>query len=713
MSKDLIIVESPTKTRIIKKILGNKYKVVSSRGHIRDLPRKRLGVDIDSNFEPEYEITRKKRKVINKLKDLVGKSQKIYFAMDEDREGEAISWHLAKVLNIDYESSQADRIVFHEITEEAVKEALKNPRKISMELVNAQQARRILDRLVGYKISPLLSKKIRTGLSAGRVQSIGLSIVADREKKRKNFTPQKYYTIKGNLSATGEKDKNFSTKLWGRSGKKFKKLEIDKKMADKIINECTGEKARVSEVKAKKKKSYANPPYITSTLQQAAYRALKFSPAKTMRIAQQLYEGVELPDGTSTGLITYMRTDSFRIAKSAIENAREYIKNTYKNKYLPRTPNTFKSKKSAQEAHECIRPTAVKRKPGYIKKALTKDQYKLYSIIWERFISCQMSPALIKNILVKLRCENYEFRSKGKKILFDGYTKLWSSKWKENILPKVEEGEVFTWDKLKFFSHKTKPPSRFTPASLVKKLEKNGIGRPSTYATIIKTLFKRKYVKKVKGSLAAREIGILVSDTLKKHFPSIMNKKFTARMEKKLDRIASGELNWKKMLEDFYLSFKKEYDKARKNMEKMKERKIDKKCPRCSEPMVIRRGRNGKFVACTAYPECKQTFPLDENGDIIYPRSTKYKCPECGAKMVIKHGKYGKFLACSKFPDCKTTRAVDKNEKVLTIPLDYQKCPKCGENTIIKSGPRGKFIACSGYPDCGFTISLKKAYGKK
>ncbi|MGM0441375.1 MAG: type I DNA topoisomerase [Elusimicrobiota bacterium] len=713
MNRDLIIVESPTKAKIITKFLGGEYKVVSSKGHVRDLPAKRLGVDVDNNFAPEYEVNKRKKRILKKLKKLVKNYQKIYFAMDEDREGEAIAWHLADILNIDYSSSRADRIAFHQITESTVRESLKNPRKISMDLVNAQQARRILDRLVGYKISPLLSKKIRVGLSAGRVQSIGLSIVAEREKKRQKFSSQKYYTIEGLLTGSADKAKKIKTKLWGRDGKKYKKLEIQKKQADKIIEECANKKAEVTKIQRNKRKKYAKPPYITSTLQQAAYSALKFTPAKTMRIAQQLYEGVELPDGTSTGLITYMRTDSFKIARSAIESAREYIKNTYEGKYLPRSPNTFKSKKSAQEAHECIRPTAVKRKPEYIKSTLTRDQFKLYKIIWQRLITSQMSPAVVENITVKLKCKNYEFRSKGKKILFDGYTKLWSSKWKENILPQVTKGENYIWDTLKAKEHETKPPPRFTPATLVKRLEKNGIGRPSTYASIIKTLFKRKYVKSIKGSLAARDIGILVNDVLKEHFPSVMNKKFTARMEDKLDKIAAGKLDWKKMLKGFYTEFKKEYESAVQNMDRLKDQKIDKECPRCSSPMVIRRGRNGKFVACTAYPDCKQTFPLDEDGEIIKPKTTQYKCPECGSSMVIKRGKYGKFLACSEYPECRTTRAVGKNEKVITIPLDYQKCPECGENTVVKSGPRGKFIACTAYPKCKFTISLKKADGGK
>ncbi len=711
MDKDIIIVESPTKARIINNFFGGNYQVVSCKGHVRDLPPGRLGVNMEDNFEPEYVISRGKKNIIKKFKSYTRNCRKIYFAMDEDREGEAIGWHLANILNIDLKSPVADRIVFHEITEEAVKDSLQNPRKISMDLVNAQQARRILDRIVGYKISPLLSKKIRTGLSAGRVQSIGLAVVVEREKERKNFISQKYYTVEGILRPASKKGRGFKTKLWGRAGKKYKKLKIDQKLSDKIISECTDREVNAQDIKTKKTKSYPKPPYITSTLQQDAYSALKFTPARTMYIAQQLYEGVKLPGGREGGVITYMRTDSFKISRKAVQEARKYIKNIYASKYLPKTPNRFKSKKSAQEAHECIRPTSVKMKPDYLRQTLTKDQFKLYKIIWQRFISCQMSPAVIKKVKVSLKCLKYEFRSNGREIIFDGYTKLWVSKKKDKILPSIEKGERFKWDLLKAKKHKTKPPPRFTPATLVKELEKNGIGRPSTYAFIIKTLLKRKYVKSMKGSLKALEIGIIVNDVLKNHFPSIMDKKFTARMEEKLDKIAAGNLEWKNMLRDFYENFKNEYDLAVNEMEKVKDERLDKKCPRCSSPMVIRRGRNGRFVACSSFPECKQTFALDKNDNILKPETTRYKCPNCGSPMIMKRGKYGKFIACSKYPDCKTTRSVDKEGKVLTIPLDYQKCPKCGKNTIIRSGPRGKFIACIGYPGCKFTISLKKAAG--
>jgi len=706
MNKQLIIVESPTKARVIKRFLGKDYEVASSMGHVRDLPTYRFGVDIENRFEPQYEIIKGKEKIINEIKRAAEEASKVYLAMDEDREGEAIGWHLLYAIDFSLNDEKVDRIAFHEVTEEAVNEALLSPRKINLNLVDAQQARRILDRIVGYKISPLLSKKIRKGLSAGRVQSVGLEIIVEREKERQAFKPQKYFTVEGTVDINGSDIEAF---LWGKEGKKYNKLEINTaETAADIVNICKSEKATVTGITEKEKKNNPFPPFITSTLQQEAYNRLKFNPEKTMRVAQQLYEGIELKDGSSTGLITYMRTDSVKIAKSAVEKTRKYIKEKIGGDYLPPKPKSYKSRKSAQEAHECIRPTDVVRTPDSVEDSLSRDQSRLYKLVWDRFVSCQMKPAVMEQMSIDLKCADYDFRITGQRIKFDGYTRVWPVSIKENEMPEVQKGASFNWKELNSSEHETKPPARFTPATLVNELEKNGIGRPSTYATIINTLFKRKYVVTEQGSLVPQEIGIIVVEELKKHFPSIMDKKFTALMENNLDEVAEGKINWKKMIGGFYEKFKKHLEEAAENMEKIKDEETDKKCPECGAAMVIRWGRNGRFMACSAYPECKKTFNIDENGQMVKDRKTDMKCPKCGTEMIIKTGRYGKFLACSAYPECRTTVAIDDEGNVIHIPLGYEKCPDCGKETVIKVGPRGKFLACTGYPKCRFSMNMEK-----
>ncbi len=701
MKNSLIIVESPTKARIIKKFLGNKYDVISSMGHIRDLPPHKFGIDIEKKFEPEYEIIKGKKKILESIKKALKNTDKVYLAMDEDREGEAIGWHLMKSLNI----KDSDRIVFHEITEEAIRESLESPRKIDENLVNAQQARRVLDRIVGYKISPLLSKKIRRGLSAGRVQSVGLKIIVDREKERNKFKPQTYYTIEGIVDINGVEVKSL---LWGSKGKKFGKLEIDSsEMATKILKNCKDEKIVVSDIIEKEKKSFPPPPFITSSLQQEAFNKLRLTPGTTMRIAQQLYEGLDLKSGSS-GLITYMRTDSVKIAASAIDKTRGFIAAELGNKYLPKKPNTYRSKKTAQEAHECIRPTDILRLPDSVKDNLTKEQFELYKLIWKRFVACQVKPAVIKNVTVNTDCGDYNFRITGQTLLFDGYMKVLETGITENELPAIAKGEIFKWKVLVSVQHETKPLPRFTTATLVKELEKNGIGRPSTYAAIINTLFKRKYVVSVHGALVPEEIGIIVSDVMEKHFEQIVDKKFTSRMENSFDDIASGKQDWKKMLGEFYNDFIKLYEDAFENMEKIKDEESDVVCPQCDAAMVIRRGRNGKFLACSSFPKCKKTFNIDENGESIKEETTKMKCPKCSSSMIIKTGRYGKFLACSEYPKCKTTLSADEKGDIVHIPLGYERCPKCGKETVIKAGFRGKFLACTGYPKCRFSKNITK-----
>ncbi len=710
MSYELVIVESPTKARIINKFLGEDYKVESSMGHVRDLPPKELGIDIKNDFEPTYQLSKDKKKVVSKIKKLVKDSSKIYIAMDEDREGEAIGWHILQALGMNDPDKKVDRIAFHEITEEAIREALQSPRRISMDLVNAQQARRILDRIVGYKVSPLLHRKIAKKLSAGRVQSVGLMLIVDREKEVKKFKPVKYYTIEGMFKA-GKKaaESKVDAKLWGEAGKKYKKLEISSAdTAKNIIKECRNDSVKIRDINRKKNNVFPKPPFITSTLQRSAYNRLRFTPAKTMRVAQQLYEGIELSDGTSTGLITYMRTDSFQIAKSALSASRKYIKEKFASKYLPAKANYYKSKKSAQEAHESIRPTNIFKYPDELKGDINKDQRKLYTLIWEKFISSQMTPLKEEKVRVKIDCGKYEFRAKGRQLLFDGFTKVLKRHYKENIIPKLEKGEEYKWEELLDVEHETKPPPRYTQATLVKELERNGIGRPSTYASIIRTLFKRKYVNSKKGTLIPSEIAEIVVDALKEHFPNIMDKKFTAYMEDKLDEVAKGEKDWKDMLSEFYKKFKQNYDRAVKNMEKLTV-KTGKKCPECGEELIIKWSKFGKFMACSGFPDCKKTFDIDKDNNIIKEEKTKYKCPECSSDMVIKNGRYGKFLACSAYPNCKKIITLDKDGEIVKIPLGWEKCPQCGKDTLIKKGYRGLFLACSGYPKCKFTMSYEEA----
>ncbi len=708
MENELIIVESPTKAKIIKKFLGTDYEVISSMGHIRDLPPSKFGVDVEGNFKPQYEIIKGKSKVIDDLKKNIKKTSKIYLAMDEDREGEAIGWHIIHALKINEDKYGVDRIVFHEITEEAIKNSLENPRKINMDLVNAQQARRILDRIVGYRLSPLLSKKIRKGLSAGRVQSVGLKIIVVREKERTAFKIQKYFTVEGVV----EKNSNdIKVKLLGKDGEKFDKLYIDtQEKASVIINELRDTEAVISEIEEKEKKHNALPPFITSTLQQEAFNRIRFNPEKTMRIAQQLYEGIDLPDGSSSGLITYMRTDSVSIAKSAITAARDYIKKNYGKDYLPEKPSRYRSKKSAQEAHECIRPTVILRGPEQMKNILSNDQYKLYELIWDRFVACQMSPSVIKSINVDFCCAGYDLRATGQTVMFNGYTKVWHASVSEIEIPAVEKGESFHWKNIEGIEHETKPPARFTPATLVKELEKNGIGRPSTYASILKTLIMRKYIVLEKGALIPQEIGIVVVDVLEKHFSRIMDKKFTAGMEDNLDEIACGECDWHKMMSEFYSRFKEHYDSAVENMDNIKDEATDIKCPDCGAPIVIKWGRNGKFYACTGYPKCKKTFNIDENGNIEKEGETDMKCPKCQSPMVIKTGRFGKFLACSAYPKCRQTFALDENGNPIFPPIPQ--CPQCGKDTVIRSSRKGKFLACTGYPQCRFVMNLKEAEDK-
>ncbi|MDH5661867.1 MAG: type I DNA topoisomerase [Elusimicrobiota bacterium] len=663
MVKVLVIVESPTKAKTIGKILGKNYVIKSSMGHVRDLPPRRLGVDTRNNFKPTYEIIKNKKKIVKDLAKAMKEAKQVYLATDQDREGEAIGWHLVTVTNTD--KGRVKRIVFHEITKETIANSLRSPRQIDLHLVNAQQARRILDRLVGYKLSPLLSGKVRRGLSAGRVQSVTLRLIVERERQIEKFVPQEYWTILAHLSKR-EEEPIFTANLIARGKKKFKKLEIANEAgAKKICRDVRGKEFIVSEVTRKPKKRNPPPPFNTSSLQQEASRRFGFSATKTMVIAQQLYEGIDLGKEESVGLITYMRTDSFAVSSSAQAEAVRFIRKEFGENYSPEKPRIYKSKsKVAQEAHEAIRPTSCLRTPQAVSKYLNATQFKLYSLIWQRFISSQMATAIFDTIAVDIGAGEYVFRATGQKVKFPGFLKVYQEEKEEGekMLPPLKQGDSLALKEIVPEQHFTEPPPHYTVASLIKTLEEHGVGRPSTYAPIISTLLARRYVTLRSKQFHPEETGIIVSDLLVKYFPKIMDIGFTAHLEENLDEIALGKREWVEVLKNFYQPFKKTLNVAYKNMEKIKPQMTKEICPKCKSPMVIRIGRYGKFLACSAFPRCRYTLPLDEQGNKRVTEMTEEKCLKCGSPMVIKWGRRGKFLACSAYPKCKNTKSIPKKE---------------------------------------------------
>ncbi len=663
MVKALVIVESPTKAKTIGKILGKDYVIKSSMGHVRDLPPRRLGVDIKNNFKPTYEIIKNKKKIVKELTKAMKEAEQVYLATDQDREGEAIGWHLVAATKAD--QGRVKRIVFHEITKETIANSLRSPRQIDLHLVNAQQARRILDRLVGYKLSPLLSGKVRRGLSAGRVQSVTLRLIVEREKQIEKFVPQEYWTILAHLSKKDE-ERIFTANLIAKGKKKFKKLEIaNESGAKKICRDLSGKEFIVSEVTRKPKKRNPSPPFNTSTLQQEASRKFAFSATKTMVIAQQLYEGIDLGKEESVGLITYMRTDSFAVSSLAQAEALKFIRKKFGESYLPQKPRIYKSKsKVAQEAHEAIRPTSYLRTPEAMSKYLNATQFKLYSLIWQRFISSQMASAIFDTIAVDIRASDYVFRATGQKVKFPGFLKVYQEEKEEEekVLPPLKEGDSLVLKEVVPGQHFTEPPPHYTVASLIKTLEEHGIGRPSTYAPTISTLLERRYVILKNKQFHPEETGVIVSDLLVKYFPKIMDIDFTAHMEENLDEIALGKMEWVEVLKNFYQPFKETLNIAYKKMKKIKPQATKEICPECKSRMVIRLGRYGKFLACSSFPRCRYTAPLDEQGKKIVPQMTEEKCSKCGSPMVIRWGRRGKFLACSAYPKCKNTKSIPKKE---------------------------------------------------
>ena len=685
MANYLIIVESPAKSKTIKKFLGNNYKVVASMGHVRDLPKSQLGVDIENDFEPKYINIRGKAALINELKKEAKAAKKVYLATDPDREGEAISWHLAYLLDIP--SKKIQRITFNEITESAVKSAIENPREIDMNLVDAQQARRVLDRIVGYKISPLLWKNVKKGLSAGRVQSVALEMVVKREEEIEKFVPEEYWSIIAKLSDAKSK-KTFDAKFYGILEKK---LDITSKaQADKILKDIKDAKYTVTSINPGEKKRNPAPPFITSTLQQEASRKYGFGTSKTMMIAQQLYEGLEVNGHGTIGLITYMRTDSTRIATEAQEEAKKIIVKEYGKDFYPDTPNVYKSKKGSQDAHEAIRPSYISIKPDEIKSSVTPEQYKLYKLIWERFMASQMTPAIYKTMTVDIAANDYLFKATGSQIKFPGFMTLYiestddnSTNDKDILLPDLKEKQVLKLDELLPAQHFTEPPARYSEAGLVRALEEKGIGRPSTYAPTISTIIARGYVDREKKILYPTELGTIVSNLLEEHFKDIMDLTFTASMESDLDDVEEGEKRWKSVIREFYSKFAKTLELAEEHIGKveLKYEESNVPCEKCGRMMVIKQGKYGKFLACPGFPECRNAKPIVEE--------TKYLCPVCGGKILIKKSKRGKkYYACENSANCKFM--------IWEAPTD-EKCPKCGTFLCKK----GKKLVCAN-PKCEF-----------
>jgi DNA topoisomerase-1 len=696
MAKSLVIVESPTKARTITKFLGKDFKVESSFGHIRDLPQKKLGVDVKNNFEPEYEIPVKAQKQVAKLRSLAQKSKMVILATDEDREGEAIAWHLLEALNL--HDKKTERIAFHEITKNAIEEALKNPRELDYNLIDAQQARRILDRLVGYKLSPLLWKKVARGLSAGRVQSVAVRLIVDREREIQKFNQEEYWSIEAEL----DKDKQpFIAQLAKIKEESLDKMAIkNEDEAKKILAELNGAKYQVAKIEKKEALRKPPTPFTTSTLQQEAGKKLGYSAKQTMMLAQQLYEGIELGKDGSVGLITYMRTDSLNLSDFSLNNVRDYIKSDLGDQYLPDKANIYKTKsKGAQEAHEAIRPTDANRTPDSISNYLNPKQLKLYKLIWQRTLASQMKPAIIDQTKVDIKANDYTFRATGSIIKFDGFLKVYKTGIKENILPALKEGDQTELIELKNLQHFTQPPARYSEAALIKAMEEYGIGRPSTYAPTLSTIQDRNYVKKNdEKKLAPTEIGILVNDLLVEHFPQIVDLNFTAKMESEFDEIAAGKMKWQPMIKEFYGPFEANLKTKDKEIDKkaLTEEKTDLVCDKCGSPMIVKMGRFGKFVACSNYPTCKNIQPMMMTDEEQKAQETTEVCPKCGAPMIVKTGRFGKFLACSKYPECKTTKPIQKSIGM--------KCPKCGQgDVVVKKSKRGKiFYACNRYPDCDY-----------
>ncbi len=724
MAKNLVIVESPAKAKTIGKYLGKDFVVKASLGHVKDLPKKNLSVDVDNDFTPVYEVIEGKKKLIAELKTAAKGTQNIYLAADPDREGEAICYHLQEELKDSKPTKNSPkifRVMFNEITKNAIQKAFEKPTAVNLHLVDAQQARRVLDRLVGYKISPLLWDKVRRGLSAGRVQTVALRLIVDREREIKAFVTREYWSIDVNLAA--KKPPQLTAHL---AKKNDENVEIpNEASAQAIVAAVDGVDYIVRSVVNKEKRRNPVPPFITSTLQQEAARKLRFSVKRTMMLAQKLYEGVELgKEEGATGLISYMRTDSVRVSNDALDEVRAMITDRWGAEYRPAQPNIYKGKKDAQDAHEAVRPTSAMRTPESVEKFLAEDEMKLYRLIWMRFVASQMTPAVFDQTTIDVDAKGkdgaaYLFRATGSVPKFDGFLKVYQEGKDEkdeddeelkNKLPAVVAGEVLKFKAILPEQHFTEPPPRFTEATLVKELEAKGVGRPSTYASILSTIQEREYVRKDGGKFTPTELGMVVTDLLLESFDDLFDVTYTARMEGELDDIEEGKLDWRVAMSEFYERFQKDLKHAERHMTDIKrmEEPTDQICEKCGKPMVIKWGRHGKFIACTGYPECTNTREIAQEG--VTEQDEAEYCDNCGRPMVLKKGRFGQFLACSGYPDCKTTKQLGAGQKPQDVPLD-EACPQCGNKLVKKFGRFGEFVACSNYPTCKYvkqkTIGVK------
>jgi DNA topoisomerase-1 len=712
MAKSIVVVESPAKARTIERYLGKEYVVKACAGHLKDLPKKVLGVDVEDGFRPVYTLISGKERIVQDLKKIARKSEAIFLAADPDREGEAICQHLVEELR-QSEEQPVYRVLFNEITEEAIKEAFVNAGSIDKNKVAAQQARRILDRLVGYKVSPLLWTRVRRGLSAGRVQSVALRMVVDREKEREAFVPEEYWNFSAAFLADSELE--FVAKATKLDGKKFK--VTGKAQAETLLQDLRNGSFLVSGVEKREKKNLPPVPFLTSTLQQEASRKLSFSVKKTMVVAQRLYEGIELGgDEGRIGLITYMRTDSTRVAGSALSEAREYITARYGGEYVPSKPRKHKTGKRSQDAHEAVRPTSVSREPGRLKDLLGSDERRLYELIWKRFVASQMSPALFDHTEIKIEAPRTQFSVVGDVLRFKGFLGVYEASKRsfqtgdaevDQSLPDVADGDLLTLKELKHEQKFTQPPSRYSEATLIKSLVDREIGRPSTYSQILSVIQDREYVVKEERKFVPTETGTAVSELLVENFGELFDYDYTARLEKDLDDIEKGELNWVDALKRFYAGFSRELERAQEKMKNLKTEAVPAgyNCEKCEAPMVVKWGRFGRFVACSNYPDCKNTREIDKPEAASESDAQSVECDKCGSPMVNKKGRFGEFLACSGYPDCKNTRRIvttSSGKEILEdVPLE-DKCPNCDRNMVVKNGRFGEFVACSGYPDCKY-----------
>jgi DNA topoisomerase-1 len=691
LTKTLVIVESPAKARTLGKFLGKKYEIRASMGHVRDLPRSQFGVDVDNGFQPKYITIRGKGEAIKELRAARKKASRVLLASDPDREGEAIAWHLQQLLKID--PDEPCRVEFNEITKQAVLEAVKHPRKIDPGRVNAQQARRILDRLVGYNLSPLLWRKVRKGLSAGRVQSAAVHLLCEREREIEAFVPEEYWTLVVTLT-TGANQEKFKARLHGHAGEKIVVPNEDR--MKQILADLDGVAMRVAEIMRKKKVRKPHPPFTTSTLQQEAYRRLNFTTRKTMQVAQQLYEGLGLGKEGPTGLISYIRTDSTRVSAVAQDEAREYIRESFGPEFVPREPRVYASKGKAQDAHEAIRPTSVFRTPDAVQKYLNKDQLRLYELIWSRFVASQMASAVLEITRVDIAAGEYVFRATGSIVKFPGFMQVYAelrddareNEEEDGVLPPLKKGEQLKVVRKKPSQHFTQPPPRYTEATLVRTLEELGIGRPSTYAPVVETIQRRGYVVRRGKTLYPTELGLVVDDLLRENFPNIISAEFTAEMEEQLDRIEEGALEWDKVLADFYRPFRQEVSRAEEKIDRLRldeDEVTDEECPKCGRKMVVKMGRYGRFLACPGFPECRQTKPILEQ--------TGLACPKCGGQVVVRRTRKGKvFFGCAEYPEC---------DFVTWDQPMGEKCPQCDAFLVKKTARKSATYTCAN-PECGF-----------